>query len=125
MHAKCRTKADAHDKMGFQYISISVYIVGPMRGSSGGTGGPDPPPPEESQNYQASIQRCAIISTPAKRHLKAFRWQTDDGPLLVIFGSSLPLKKKEEKTLSEFGSQSDPNGIQERRFRQFKNLGMR
>ena len=24
---KCRTKADAHDKMGFQYISISVYIV--------------------------------------------------------------------------------------------------
>ena len=26
-YAKCRTKADAHDKMGFQYISISVYIV--------------------------------------------------------------------------------------------------
>ena len=24
--AKCRTKADAHDKMDFQYISISVYI---------------------------------------------------------------------------------------------------
>ena len=26
-YAKCRTKADAHDKMDFQYISISVYIV--------------------------------------------------------------------------------------------------
>ena len=26
-YAKCRTKADAHDKMGFQYISIRVYIV--------------------------------------------------------------------------------------------------
>ena len=26
-YAKCCTKADAHDKMGFQYISISVYIV--------------------------------------------------------------------------------------------------
>ena len=26
-YAKCRTKADAHDKMGFQYISISVDIV--------------------------------------------------------------------------------------------------
>ena len=25
--AKCRTKADAHDQMGFQYISISVDIV--------------------------------------------------------------------------------------------------
>ena len=26
-YAKCRTNADAHDKMGFQYISISVDIV--------------------------------------------------------------------------------------------------
>ena len=26
-YTKCRTKADEHDKMGFQYISISVYIV--------------------------------------------------------------------------------------------------
>ena len=26
-YAKCRTKADAHDKMDFQYISTSVYIV--------------------------------------------------------------------------------------------------
>ena len=26
-YAKCRTKADAHDKIGFQYISISVDIV--------------------------------------------------------------------------------------------------
>ena len=26
-YAKCHTKADAHDKMDFQYISISVYIV--------------------------------------------------------------------------------------------------
>ena len=31
-----------------------------------------------------------------------------------------PLKKKKKKTLSEFGSRSDPNGIQERTFRQFK-----
>ena len=42
------------------------------------------------QNYQASIQRWAIIGTPAKRHLKAFRWRPDDDPLLVIFGSSPP-----------------------------------
>ena len=26
-YAKCHTQADAHDKMGFQYISISIYIV--------------------------------------------------------------------------------------------------
>ena len=24
---QCRTKADVHDKMGFQYISMRVYIV--------------------------------------------------------------------------------------------------
>ena len=109
-YAKCCTKADAHDKMGFQYISISVYIVrSHARSRGGGTGGPDPLPlknhknflaileriPRNSQNYQASIQRWAIIGTPAKRHLKAFRWRADDGPLLVIFGSS-PLKKKKK-----------------------------
>ena len=55
-YAKCRTKADAHDKMGFQYISLSVDIrSGPMRGSRGGTGGSDPPPtPEKSQKHRIS-----------------------------------------------------------------------
>ena len=103
-YAKCRTKADAHDKMGFQYISISVYIVRShsriQRGGGQGVRTPSPPEksqkyrmdriPRNSQNYQASIRRWAIIGTPAKRHLKAFRWRADDGPLLVILGSSLP-----------------------------------
>ena len=54
-YAKCRTKADAHDKMGFQYISISVDIrSGPMRGSRGGTGGSGPPSPEKSQKHRIS-----------------------------------------------------------------------
>ena len=34
-YAKCRTKADVHDKMGCQYISMRVYIVRSMRGSRG------------------------------------------------------------------------------------------
>ena len=104
-YAKCRTKGDAHHKMGVQYISISVYLVRSMRGSRGrGYGAPPPPEksqnmnflaildriPWNSQNYQASIRRWAIIGTPAKRHLNAFRWRADDGPLFVIFGSSLP-----------------------------------
>ena len=95
-YAKCRTKADAHDKMDFQYISISVYIVrSNVRIQRGGTGGPDPLAILDRilwnfQNNQASIQRWAIIGTPAKRHLEAFRWRADDGTLLVIFGYSLP-----------------------------------
>ena len=48
-----------------------------------------------------------------------FRWRADDDPLLVIFGSSLSLKKEEK-----FGSRSDRNGIQERMFRKFKHLAM-
>ena len=32
----------------------------------------------------------AIIGLPVKRHLMAFRWRADDGPLLVLFRSSFP-----------------------------------
>ena len=65
-----------------------------------------PPPPEKSQNIrfssntcldplknrscEASIQCWAFIGMPAKRHLMAFRWRVDDGPLKVGLGSSLP-----------------------------------
>ena len=55
-YTKCRTKADAHDKMGFQYISISVDIVRSharvQRGDRGS--GPPPPPPEKSQKHRIS-----------------------------------------------------------------------
>ena len=87
-----------------------------MYGSRGGTGGPDPPPPLKNhknigfpsntvpdslknRSYQASIQCWGIIGTPVKRHLMAFRWRADDGPLKVVLGSSLPssTKIKEEK----------------------------
>ena len=72
-YAKCHTKADAHDKMDFQYISISVCIVRSHARIQRGTGGPDPLAildriPWNSENIQASIQRWAIIGTPAKRH---------------------------------------------------------
>ena len=45
---------------------------------------------QNSQSYEAIIQWWAIIATPAKRQLKAFRWRADVGPLLAVFGSSLP-----------------------------------
>ena len=101
------------------------------KGGGGGAGGPDPPPlenhintailvriPRKITKYEASIQRWAIIGTPAKCHLngaslacqrwpayngiwilsslnnqtkkkKLVCWWTDDGPLVVIFGSYL------------------------------------
>ena len=120
MHAiertQCHTKADAHDKMGFQY-SIH-WLVPYARIQRGGQGvrttplknhknieflsntGPDPLKFSKSQSYQASIQRWAIIGPPANQRnaiQMAFRWRADDGPLLLIFGPSLPLKKNEKK----------------------------
>ena len=48
-YAKCRTKADAHDKMGFQHISISVDIVRSHARIQKGDRGP-----EKSQKYRIS-----------------------------------------------------------------------
>ena len=45
-------------------------------------------------SYQTSIQCLAIIGTPAKRHLMAFRWRGDDGQLIVVLGSTLPSSTK-------------------------------
>ena len=77
-----------------------------MCGSRGGGGhrGPDPlknhknigfsnntvPDPLKNGSYQARIQCWAIIDTPAKRHLMAFRWRADDDPLILALESSLP-----------------------------------
>ena len=55
------------------------------------------PDPLRNHCYQASIQCWAIIGTPAKRHLMAFRWQADDVPLIVVLGSSLPSSTKKNK----------------------------
>ena len=106
--------------MLYSGIFVPQWKLG-MRGSRVGTGGPYTPPPlkyqrnigflaildripcnfQNFQSYQASIQCWANTGPPAKRHLSssarqgnlmAFRWRAGDGPLLVVFGFSLPLK---------------------------------
>ena len=44
-YAKRRTKADVHDKMGFQYISISIHCPVPCADPEGDRGSGPPPPP--------------------------------------------------------------------------------
>ena len=67
-YAKCRTKADAHDKMGFQYISISVDIVRfharIQRGDSGS--GPPPPHTHTPENHK----NIEFLSNTGPDHLK-------------------------------------------------------
>ena len=83
-----------------------------MRGSRGVTEGPDTPPPsEKSQKYRVSWQYlygsaenqkatkpAFNVGPSSARQRKAipmgFHWRADDGPLIVIFGSSLPLSTK-------------------------------
>ena len=87
-----------------------------MCGSQGGDRGSGPPSeksqkigfssntgpdPLKNRSYQASNQCWAIIGTPAKCHLMAFCWRADDGPLISVFGSSLPSSTKEKKTLTK------------------------
>ena len=98
-YAKCRTKANPHDKMDFQYISISVYIVRSHARIQRGTGGPDPEGDRGSgplsntrlNSLKFSEQPSQHSTLGNHRHAsETFRWRADDGPLLVIFGSSLP-----------------------------------
>ena len=67
MHAIESTQADGHDKMGFQHIHLPVPCPDPEGG--GGQGSPPPPPQENHKKnpeiFKASIQRWAIIGTPA------------------------------------------------------------
>ena len=54
-YPKCPTKAEAHDKMDFQYISINVYIGrSHARIQKGGKGVRTPPPLKKSQKYRFS-----------------------------------------------------------------------
>ena len=55
-YAKCRTKANAHDKMDFKYISISVDIARSHARIQRGYRGQDPPTPKKSQKYITSWQ---------------------------------------------------------------------
>ena len=54
------------------------------------------PDPLKNCSLQASIQCWAVIGTPTKRNLMAFRWRADDGPFIAVFGYSIPLPTKKK-----------------------------
>ena len=59
----------------------------------------------DSLETHKATKLAFILGLPAKRcsNQTAFCWQTDDGPLLVVFGSSLPSSTKNHQsgTLSD------------------------
>ena len=83
------------------------------RGSRGGTGVRTPPPPlkkhknivflsnngpDSLKNHKATKPAFNVWPSSARqRNAIAFRWRANDGPLLVLFGSSLPSSKRNKK----------------------------
>ena len=78
----------------------------------GETGGPPPPPLKNHQNIGVFLAKGQFWSrSPEKNHKPtkaafnvgpSFRWQADDGPLIMAFDHFFPhqLEKTTEKTLS-------------------------
>ena len=73
-----------------------------MGGSRWETGGPDPPPPLKITKIEflsntgpgpLKITKLPSQNSMLGHHRPAsdrFRWRADDGPFIVIFGSSIP-----------------------------------
>ena len=130
-YTKCLTKSDAHDKMGFQYISTSVYIGrSHAQIQRGDRGSRAPPPP-----VWKITKNIEFLSNTGPDPLKFSKLPSQHSTLghhrrVSLAGHWWPALSdiwilSPLKTLSEFGFRSDPNGIQERMFRQFKHLGTR
>ena len=118
-YAKCRTKADAHDKMDFQYISISVYIVRSHARIQTGDRGSGPLSNTRSNPLKFSEQPSPHSTLGHHRHASETplkRWWSAFSDIWILS----PLKKKKKKRCQS----SDPDQIR-RMFRQFKHLGMR
>ena len=106
-YAKCRTKADAHDIMCISVnLNKCIDCPVPCVDPEGRHGVRTPPPLKNHKNIEflsnTGPDPLKFSRLPRQhptlghhRHasetpFKSFRWWADDGPLLVIFGSSLP-----------------------------------
>ena len=108
---------------------FSIYIVLSHARIQRGDRGSGPPPPEKSQNIEflsnTGPDSLNFSKLPSQHSTLGHHRQASKTPAFSDIWIPSPLKKKKKKTLSEFDSRSDRNGIQERMFRQFKHLGMR
>ena len=74
----------------FQRGGQGVRTPPPEKSQNTGFSSNTGPDPLKNRSCEASILCLTFIGMPAKRHLMAFRWRADDGPLKVGLGSSLP-----------------------------------
>ena len=74
-------------------VNVSCLLTCPD--PEGWTGGPDPPPPPPPPPLK-NHKNIGFSSNTG--HLVAFRWWADDGPLILVLGSSLPTSTKKTTT---------------------------
>ena len=92
-YAKCRTKANAHDKMGFLYISISVYIVrSHARIQRGGQGVRTPLKNHKNIEFLSNtgpdplnFSKLSSQQSTLGHHRHAFKWRFTGGPMMARF----------------------------------------
>ena len=120
---QARNKNDT-DQIVLVHKLINASVA--MRGSRGGGGDRGLDPPGKSQKYlvswqywsgssknykatkSASIECWAIIGLPGKHHLNGVSlvgrwWPAYSGPLIVVFGSSLPSSTKKTQNVLKVG----------------------
>ena len=95
-------------------LSSLFSTISLIRGSRGGQGVRTPPPlkyhkaigflsntgPDPLENHKATMPAFYVGPTSARQRnaiKMAFRWRANDGPLIVVFESSLPLSNKQTK----------------------------
>ena len=83
-YAKCRTKADAHDKMDFQYISISVYIVRSHARIQRGDRGSGPLSNTRS-NPLRTTKPAFNVGPSSARQRNAIKRRFAGGPMMASF----------------------------------------
>ena len=95
-----------------------LFVIAPMGGSRGGQGVRTPPPRKITKNIgflsNSSPDPLKITKLPSQQHSMlghhqhasetpfnmAFRWRADDGPHIVVFGSSHPSSTKKKRCQS-------------------------
>ena len=70
--------------------------------SQGGTGGPDPPEKKRKIGFLSNTGPDSL-----ENHKASKSTFNDGGPLKVVFGSSITLKKKKKKKRNRFWTPSD------------------
>ena len=104
---------------------VELLIIDGFRGV-GGTGAPDPslknhknigfhskPGPDPWKNHKATKPAFNVGQSSARQRdaiSMAFRWLANNGPLLVVFGPSLPLSiyREKKRFLKKRSSELDP-----------------